>query len=145
MDLMLATLADYTMVSQEGKLSIIGIFGTIYARQFPATHRNLHLAMVVKCSYADVGTERDIQTHLVDADGRRLVGSRGTLTLPPDVDRPPTLNLVHVFEEVTFERPGQYSFNIYISGQEVSSLALEVVQAPEEPPLGIPLDHEASE
>lgn len=132
MELLLATLCDYTMVSQEGKLSILGIFERVFARQFPARHRRMELAMQIKCSLADIGHERDIQVVLIDQDGRQILQSVGSLNLPPDVAQPPTLNIIQVFEDVGFPEPGRYSFNVYLSGREVAAIPLELVQLPPE-------------
>ena len=41
----LALLADYSNVSREGKLNILGIFDTIYAPRFPTTHAHLQLVV----------------------------------------------------------------------------------------------------
>lgn len=134
MELQLAVLCDYTTVSQEGKLSILGIFERIYARQFPARHRKMELAMQIRCSRADIGHERDVQVHLVDQDGHVIVQSQGNIGIPADVQHPPTINIVQIFEDVEFPAPGPYSFNIYLSGRQVAALSLDLVQIQDDRP-----------
>ena len=44
MHLDFAVIADYALVDQAGKLSVLGIFQHIWVQQFPAMHPRLHLA-----------------------------------------------------------------------------------------------------
>ena len=45
MHVKVALLADYSNVSREGKLNILGIFDTIYAPTFPTTHPHMQLVI----------------------------------------------------------------------------------------------------
>ena len=43
-----AVVADYAIVDQAGKLSVLGIFQHIWVQQFPAMHPRLHLVLRLK-------------------------------------------------------------------------------------------------
>ena len=43
-----AVIADYALVDQAGKLSVLGIFQHIWVQQFPAMHPRLHLVLRLK-------------------------------------------------------------------------------------------------
>ncbi|HYU91551.1 MAG TPA: hypothetical protein VE966_13960 [Gemmatimonadales bacterium] len=48
MHLDFAVVADYAIVDQAGKLSVLGIFQHIWVQQFPAMHPRLHLVLRLK-------------------------------------------------------------------------------------------------
>jgi hypothetical protein len=43
-----AVIADYALVDQAGKLSVLGIFQHVWVQQFPAMHPRLHLVLRLK-------------------------------------------------------------------------------------------------
>src|SRR6266516_902993 len=45
MEVKLALLADGANVSREGKLNLLGIFDTLFARSFPTTHPQMQLVI----------------------------------------------------------------------------------------------------
>ncbi|HSG79087.1 MAG TPA: hypothetical protein VLD62_05850, partial [Acidimicrobiia bacterium] len=79
MRLTTAMLADAAQVAG-GKLFVMGgAFDTITAREFPALHRSLSLALVAEIGPADRNRELDIMIRLVDEDGKEIgVESKGT-------------------------------------------------------------------
>ena len=48
MHLDFAVVADYALVDQAGKISVLGIFQHIWVQQFPAMHPRLHLVLRLK-------------------------------------------------------------------------------------------------
>ena len=132
MNVSFALLADYTTTSKEDKFSVIGIYDRIGARSFPARHPNLQLAIRILTTRADVGQERKIMVDLVDAEGKTLQRADGAIGIPADVPRPPTMNLVMVFEDTIFQEAGHYQFNVFIDGRQEAEvpLALELIPDP---------------
>ena len=132
MNVSFALLADYTTTSKEDKFSVIGIYDRIGARSFPARHPNLQLAIRILTTRADVGQERKIMVDLVDSEGKTLQRADGVIGIPADVPRPPTMNLVMVFEDTIFQEAGQYQFNVFIDGRQEAEvpLALELIPDP---------------
>ena len=124
MNVSFALLADYTTTSKEDKFSVIGIYDRIGARQFPARHPQLQLAIRILTTRADMGHERQIMVDLVDSEGKTLQRADGVIGLPPDISRPPTMNLVMVFEDTVFQVPGDYQFNVFIDGRMEAEVPL---------------------
>jgi len=52
MEVVLAVLADYANVSQEGKLNIMGIFDIISSEKFPTFHPEMKLVVQFEASIA---------------------------------------------------------------------------------------------
>lgn len=134
MNVSFALLADYTTTSKEDKFSVIGIYDRIGARSFPARHPNLQLAIRILTTRADVGQDRKIMVDLVDAEGKTLQRADGVIGIPADVPRPPTMNLVMVFEDTVFQVAGAYQFNVFIDGRQEAEVPLALEQIPDAAP-----------
>jgi hypothetical protein len=127
-----ALLADYTLTSKEDKFSVIGIYDRIGAHNFPARHRQLQLAIRLVGTPADYGQDNNIKVELVDSEGRPLTQADGVISVPADIERPPTMNLVMQFEDVVFPHAGDYQFNVFLNNRVVAEvpLGLEQIGAP---------------
>src|SRR5438876_1135749 len=79
-----AVIADYALVDQAGKLSVLGIFQHIWVQQFPATHPRLHLVLRLKGKRTEVG-EHHVQIRLLDEQDAEILGGNGNVTFaePP--------------------------------------------------------------
>jgi hypothetical protein len=128
MNVSFALLADYTTTSKEDKFSVIGIYDRIGANSFPARHRQLQLAIRINSTRADLGHDRQIMVDLVNSEGKTLHKAEGVISIPGGMDRPPTLNLVMVFEDTVFEQPGEYQFNVFIDGRLEAEVPLTLEQ-----------------
>jgi len=60
-----AVVADYALVDQSGKMSVLGIFQHIWVPQFPVMHPRLHLVLRLKGKRTEVG-EHQVQIKLMD-------------------------------------------------------------------------------
>ncbi|TVP55866.1 MAG: hypothetical protein EA351_09650 [Gemmatimonadales bacterium] len=127
MNLDFALIADAATVDGGGKLSVLGIFDRIRAREFPARHGRIALVMRLAAGPEDAGGhEADIR--LVDPKGEQVLRLDGTLRVgeaPPGASGaitrvPHVLNL----DGITFKVPGVYEFEIRIDGDLVSTLPL---------------------
>ena len=58
MHLDFAVVADYALVDQSGKMSVLGIFQHIWVPQFPAMHPRLHLVLRLKGRRTEIGEHR---------------------------------------------------------------------------------------
>src|SRR6184192_3249022 len=68
----LALLADYSNVSREGKLNILGIFDTIYAPGFPTTHAHMQLVVRFEADAREAGATRQVEVQFRTQDGTVL-------------------------------------------------------------------------
>ena len=129
MEVKLAVLADYSNISKEGKLNLLGIFDVIRARSFPAVHRNMQLVMILEAPSSEANTDKNVQVRLMDADGKRIfeVSAQLKLAQPPPgevIKSPQILNL----NNIPFDRPGDYAFCILINGEEKGRVRLKLVK-----------------
>lgn len=123
MELRYALLADFANVTQDGKLNILGVFDHLYARSFPALHRQLFLVNSIDAGREDEGQHREIKIQMINADGAVLHEIQEHLTFGMGKQ---IVNQVHLFHDLTFAQPGPYQFNIFFGEQLVKSLELEL-------------------
>jgi hypothetical protein len=129
----LAVVADAANVSQEGKLNILGVFDTIWAREFPFRHAAMVFVLRVRADFTDQGTY-DLEVRLMDADGGQLFKASGPLTVPTGIPgRPVKPHVIMGLAGVTFHKPGDYSFEVVLGDQHLKSVPLFVMEAPKPP------------
>ena len=68
-----AVLADYALIDQQGKLSVLGIFQHVWVAGFPATHPRTHLVLRVKGRRTEIGNHV-MRIRFLDEQGRELMG-----------------------------------------------------------------------
>ncbi|MEA2553528.1 MAG: hypothetical protein QOJ65_1704, partial [Fimbriimonadaceae bacterium] len=91
------------------------------------------LAIRILTTRADMGKERQIMVDLVDSEGKTLQKAEGLIGIPADLGRPPTMNLVMVFENTVFQEAGIYQFNVFIDGRQEAEVPLTLELMPEPP------------
>lgn len=130
MDVELAVVADAANVSQEGKLNILGVFDTIWAREFPVRHASMVFVLRVRADFTDQGTHQ-LQVRLMDADGKQLFKAEGPLQLPTAAPgRSSKPQIIIGLNGVTFDKPGDYSFEVMVDGRHLKSVPLSLVAMP---------------
>lgn len=114
-----AVLADYALIDQQGKLSVIGIFQHVWVAQFPAAHPRTHLVLRVKGRRTEIG-EHPMRIRFVDDRGQELMGGDGTVQFgePAAGVTDVEAGAVLVFD-VPLPRPGAYAFEITLGGSVV--------------------------
>ncbi|MBX7209401.1 MAG: hypothetical protein K1X78_13875 [Verrucomicrobiaceae bacterium] len=127
MQVLLATLCD-SAADYQGKLSLLGAFDTLCARELPVIHPQCALALRICYDPADVGGHR-VTIRCLDPDDAGC--------LPPfdqviDVAFPSafipfvTRNIVLNLQRVKFEKPGLYRFVVESDGREIVTIPLRV-------------------
>lgn len=130
----LAVIADAANVSQEGKLNILGVFDTIWAREFPFRHGAMVFVVRVSASFAEEGSH-PMEVRLNDADGVQLFKAEGPLQVSGGAPgRPVRPHLIMGLNGITFRAPGDYSFEVIVGGRHQRSVPLYVVQGLPTPP-----------
>ena len=128
MQVRIATLADYTSISEGGKLNILGIFTILWATQVPVMHPQMQLVLQLEFDPTEAG-ERDIKVVLMDEDGREILSLSGTFTVPHKPGPEPIgINHSIGFGNIVFPQYGRYVFKILISGELKSEVPLSVLQ-----------------
>lgn len=110
-----AVLADYALIDQQGKLSVLGIFQHVWVANFPAVHPRTHLVLRVRGRRTEIGEHR-IRIRFVDDQNQELMGGEGTVQFgePPAGVTEVEAGAVLVFD-VPLPRPGTYAFEIVLS------------------------------
>jgi hypothetical protein len=125
-----AVLADYALIDQQGKLSVLGMFQHVWVAAFPAVHPRTHLVLRVRGRRTDIGT-RGIRIRFVDADNTELLGGEGSVQFnePPAGVTEVEAGAVLVFD-VPLPKAGAYAFEISIEGEGVTRVPLTAARAP---------------
>lgn len=131
MDIQVAVLCDYA-ADYQGKLCIQGAFDTLFARQFPVVHPACALALRLCLTPEDAGDHK-LGISIVDEDGVALDPERMPIVGDLHVALPEgaaflTRNLIMNFQGLKFEKTGNYSVDITLDGEVVSSTPLRLVQ-----------------
>ena len=132
MQIRIAALADYTNLTDNGKLNIMGIFSTIYATAVPAVHQQMQFVLQLAFEPNETG-ERTIRIVLQDADGRQILSVEGSLNIPhPENPERVIINQVVGLHNVLFPRYGSYEFVIEVDGEAVpAQIPLDIVPTPQ--------------
>jgi hypothetical protein len=110
-------LADYALIDQQGKLSVLGIFQHVWVSEFPAVHPRTHLVLRVRGRRTEIGGH-SIRIRFVDDQGAELLGGDGTVQFgePPAGVTDVEAGAVLVFD-VPLPAGGQYAFEIVLDGE----------------------------
>ena len=122
-------------VDYAGKLSLLGAFDGIFAREAPVLHPQCAIAIRVRVARGEEGAHA-LQLNFIDADGHRIVppiGANFEVRLPPQRDSM-AINLVLNMHQLKFERFDEYAIDLTIDGRQEASLPLVVMQVPVHPP-----------
>ena len=131
MRVQVALLADYSNVSREGKLNILGIFDTIYAQSFPVTHAHMQLVIRFEGGPEEAGTSRQIEVQLLSQDGTSLFRLPGTIAVQRgESGEPVRADHILSLTNVGFTDPGRYVFEISVDGRVEATVPLRVEHIP---------------
>lgn len=123
-------LADYALIDQQGKLSVLGLFQHIWVQQFPTVHARAHLVLRVRGRRTEIGSH-SIRIRFVDEAGNRLVEGEGAVNFgePPAGVTDVEAGAVLVFD-LPLPAPGHYAFEIMLDGAEQYRVPLSAGQIP---------------
>lgn len=125
-----AMLADYAMVSREGKLSIIGIFERLYAPKCPVVHPQMALVLSFEADRAETGRPHRLEFQLIDADGNAHLSFGGEISIaPPRAGENARFNHIVNLNNVAFKHFGVYEFKMMINGEVRLGIPIRVLEA----------------
>ena len=130
MHLDFAVIADYALVDQAGKLSVLGIFQHVWVQQFPAMHPRLHLVLRLKGKRTEIG-EHQVQIKLLDEEDTEVLGGNGAVNFaePPAGVTDIEAGAILVFD-VPLPHAGSYRFEITVDGETKAAVPLTASQLP---------------
>ncbi|MBE0593437.1 MAG: hypothetical protein IH616_13660 [Gemmatimonadales bacterium] len=126
----LATVCDYAIIDQYGKLSILGIFSHIWVANFPAVHPRMHLVLHLKGRRTEIG-EHKVRIRFTDDQGSELINGDGTVNFnePPAGVLEIAAGTVLVFD-VPFPHAGTYTFEVIVDDTIRAEIPITVAQSP---------------
>src|SRR4051812_12534412 len=134
MDIQVAVLCD-AATDYSGKLNLLGAFDTICASQMPAVHPQCSIALRMTFSKSEEGTH-EVKLSFVDEDGK-LVMQGIPITLEVAVPEETIFisrNFIINIQQLKFEKPGLYSIDISMDGEQEGSIPLLVKHIPPKQP-----------
>jgi hypothetical protein len=126
----LATVCDYAVIDQFGKVSILGIFSHSWVAKFPAVHPRLHLVLHLKGRRTEIG-EHKVKIRMVDEHGAELISGDGKVTFnePPAGVLEISAGTVLVLD-APFPHAGKYMFKVQVDEEIESEIPITVAQNP---------------
>ncbi len=116
-----ALLCDYALTSEDGKLSVMGIFSNI---NFPSIPNAVPRFFVVIILTLDAGMH-PLRFGILDPSGQQMLPDPPSVDVQVEVPGADT-NLVVDFNNLTFSRPGIYQVQLYLEGRLVHTMPLNV-------------------
>lgn len=136
MDVRFAHLCDYALISNDGKLSVLGIFSAIRVRDLPAQHPRASLAFEIELNHAEVGKSIRLRIELTDADGRKLFTANADLVVEGQakLGENPRFSQIMTLNNMRFEQSGAHVFNFWLGDSLKHQLTFEVQVMAQQPP-----------
>jgi hypothetical protein len=124
MEIEIFTLCDFAQ-DNHSKLTIVGTFDSISTKQFPAIHPACSIACRLRFAAKEAG-EHDFKLRMTDLNGKEIIKPiEGEIKVGvPANNQYASVNLVFNFNQLKFEAPGRYSFELFIDGDWKSGLPL---------------------
>ena len=112
-----------------GKLSLLGTFDSIHAKQFPVSHPHCAVALRVRFERIEEGEHR-VRINIVDEDGKSIAPSvDGNIGVRFPVNLSSVCaNMVLNINGMKFDKPGRYAIDLAIDTRHERFLPLNVVQ-----------------
>lgn len=124
-----ALLADYSNVSREGKLNILGIFDALYAGSFPTVHPHMQLVIRFEAEPAEAGSTRQVEVQFAAEGGEVVFRLPGSMTVQQgELGEAVRADHILTLTNMRFERPGRYAFTILVDERVEATVPLKVEQ-----------------
>jgi hypothetical protein len=138
MKVTVAVLADYTNVSKEGKLNILGIFDEVRGPRTPLRHPEMKLVLRLEVELAELNRKHSIEVRCMDADGVSLIELNGEFAIrkaQEGMGTTASVNHVLGFQNIVFPHFGTFTFSVFIDGRLEATINLRVVKFGDEQPM----------
>jgi hypothetical protein len=128
-------LCDFAQSASEGKMTIVGIFDSLFSENLPAIHGLFAVAIKLKIDPSEIGPKK-IKLMFLGPD-QTTIGQdvESTIVIPPTHGSiPMNVQLVTLVPFLRLPQFGEYSVVLQIDEQQVASTPLYLRQAPLIPP-----------
>lgn len=130
LDLLL--IADYANLTVDGKLNVMGIFNSIHATQFPASHAEMFLVAKLSADPSEYGTKRKLAIRLLD-EGGKLIASllEREIEIPHGKEgKGVEIRQILKLTGLIFPQPGAYQFSMLVDNDHKGSQTIQLIQIP---------------
>lgn len=118
----MGVLCDHALVSQDGKLSLIGIFDRIAVPGLPIQHPRFFVVAVFDMAPGN----HTVRVELLDPTGHSVLQEQG-VEIPVNVAAlGQSGNLVAELNMLPLEFAGRYDFNLYVGTERAGTISLTV-------------------
>lgn len=121
-DLKFLHICENAFISQEGKLSVIGIFNQIKFNRVPAIYPTF--SIVAGISGKKGNYKEEIQ--IISPDGDTMASIRNDKAEIKDDDG--STNFIANFAGFVFPKKGEYSIKVKIDGDDKGEMIIEIIQ-----------------
>lgn len=145
MDVLNLHVADYGMVDQAGKPSLIGIFRELWADRLPASFQPIMVAFELQASESELNEPQQLRLDFVDPDGRVLVRVEAALVISGDRGPGATATAWQLMQinGLRLSTEGDHVVNVFVNGACVRPLHVPVKLLPRSPQPGVPPEESA--
>ena len=117
-------LCDQIIVDERSKKkTLVGIFDSIYARQFPVRHRSLSVYVRV----TDAEGQYEFRMDYVQVKTDKLLGT-GKILAVPITDRLKAHELIMEFPPIEIPEAGDYEFRLWANGRYIGRAKFAAVE-----------------
>ncbi len=120
-------LCDQVITDENGKHSLIGIFGDIFATQFPAVHGHMVVFLMFLNNGVQKSSKLDIQ--ILDDNSNPLNSRIRDHIISFDKDKVGTFGIFN-FNNILFTKEGKYIIKVDLDGKNIGKLPLNVMNPP---------------
>lgn len=127
MEVPIALLADTAIASNDGKLSVIGIFGAIKSRQYPAVHPQCTLVLQFRASPGERGQAKRVLVRYMDADSI-LAELASEFQVPDQFEDPSAPFLINQILQINglpLPHAGTYGFSVLVNEEEKAVIRMD--------------------
>ena len=110
-----------------GKLSVVGVFDSIFARQMPAVHAHCCIAVKLRFEKIEEGAKK-LRLSISDDDGKAVLPPIEigiTVAMPPEA-RTNAIQVVANIGGMKIDAYGEYSIDLALDGRHEGSIPLFV-------------------
>lgn len=128
-------LCDFAAADSGGKLTIVGVFDTIWAREVPATHGLCALALRIRFERIEEGLKK-LKVSFIDSDGNPVMPAMEMqipVQIPPHLQQA-NAQVVFLIPQIKFSNFGEYAIDLAVDSRQEASTPLYVRQVPMIPP-----------
>jgi len=114
------------------QLSILGTFSVLEAHTFPFAKTHCALAIQIGWSKSEEG-QHSVKVTFMNEDGKPMLNemvSTLNVLLPEKHEISSSINVINI-EQLTFQKSGMYQASVFVDGEVLSEIQLQVVDVSE--------------